>query len=274
MLARLPINVPFAKIASLNVMSSLVLDLRPPIACLTLARDLIGAAEVRDLVSACESLAADETVRALIVTGTGPTFSRGWDWTALAGESAAPAEALAQAGALDDPFGCLPALPKPVICAVNGEASGGGLALALAADVRIAAESATFSLPETSLGLVPMAGATQRLVRLVGRGEALVLALTGEPLTAADALRIGLVSEVVPDGEVQRRAEEIAGRIAERGPLAVQYAKEVISRGVEMPLEQGLRYETDLTIILQTTEDRAEGVRAFLEKRKPEFKGK
>jgi enoyl-CoA hydratase len=266
--------MPFAKIASLNVMSSLMLDLRPPIACLTLARDLIGAAEVRDLAGACESLASDDSVRALIVTGTGATFSRGWEWTALAGESADPAEALARSGALDDPFGCLPALPKPVICAVNGEASGGGLALALAADIRIAAENATFSLPETSLGLVPMAGATQRLVRLVGRGEALALALTGEPIAAADALRIGLVSEVVPDGDLQHRAEEIATRISERGPLAVQYAKEVISRGVEMPLEQGLRYETDLTIILQTTEDRAEGVRAFLEKRKPEFKGK
>jgi enoyl-CoA hydratase len=255
-------------------MSSLTLDIRPPLARLTLARDLLGAAEVRDLASACESLASEEAVSALVLTGAGAAFSRGWDWAGLAGEAGDAEEALRLAGLLDDPFGCLAALPKPVVCAVNGEASGGGLALALAADIRIAAESATFALPETALGLVPAAGATQRLVRLVGRGAALSLALGGEPIGAAEALRLGLVSEVVPDGDAVRRADEIAARIAEHGPLAVRYAKEVISRGVEMPLEQGLRYETDLTILLQTTEDRAEGVRAFLEKRKPEFKGR
>ncbi|MCH7793034.1 MAG: hypothetical protein IID31_12235 [Planctomycetes bacterium] len=113
-----------------------------------------------------------------------------------------------------------------------------------------------------------------RLARLAGRGDALALILTGEPIDAAHALRIGIVSEVVAKAALTERADAIAGRIAERGPIAVQYAKEAVSRGAEMPLEQGLRYETDLTMILQTTEDRAEGVRAFLEKRQPKFKGK
>ncbi|MCH7618043.1 MAG: enoyl-CoA hydratase/isomerase family protein [Chloroflexi bacterium] len=255
-------------------MSSLKLDINPPIARLTLVRDVIGAAEIAELASACEAIAGDDNVRVVVLAGGGDSFGRGWDWPVLAAESPDAAAALQEAGVLDDPFGCLAALPKAVVCALHGEVSGGGLALALAADIRIAAEDATFSLPETGLGLVPMAGATQRLARLTGRGAALALVLSGEPIDAADALRIGIVSEVVPKAALAERADAIAGRIAERGPIAVQYAKEAVSRGAEMPLDQGLRYETDLTMILQTTEDRAEGVRAFLEKRQPKFKGK
>lgn len=255
-------------------MSSLTLDIHPPVARLTLARDVIGPAEIRDLASVCEAIAADDSVRAVVFAGATDAFCRGWDWDALAGVAPDAAGALRLAGALDDPFGPLAHLAKPVICAVHGEASGAGVALALAADIRIADEAATFVLPETLMGLVPMAGATQRLVRLVGRGHALAMVTTGEPADAAEALRIGLVTEVVAAGGLLQRAEEIAARIAERGPLAIQYAKEVVTRGVEMPLEQALRYETDLTIILQTTEDRHEGVRAFLEKRKPQFKGR
>ncbi len=255
-------------------MSSLTLDIRPPTARLTLGRDLIGPAEIGDLASACEALGADETVRAVIITGSGDSFGRGWDWAALAGGSTGATAALEASGALDDPFGPLAVLPRPVVCALHGEVSGGGLALALAADIRIAADDASFALPETGLGLVPMAGATQRLARLARRGDALALALTGEPIDAAEALRIGIVSEVVATDGLQARADEIAGRIAERGPIAIRYAKEAVLRGTDMPLDQGLRYETDLTIILQTTEDRAEGVRAFLEKHPPKFKGK
>ncbi|HEY5639048.1 MAG TPA: enoyl-CoA hydratase/isomerase family protein [Dehalococcoidia bacterium] len=255
-------------------MSSLTLDIKPPIARLTLGRDLLGPAEIGDLASACEALGGDESVRVVILTGSGDSFGRGWDWAALAGESADATAALREAGALDDPFGCVATLARPVVCALHGEVSGGGLALALAADIRVTADDARFALPETGLGLVPMAGATQRLARLAGRGDALALALTGEPIDAAEALRIGIVSEVVAADALQARADEIADRIAERGPIAVQYAKEAVSRGTDMPLDQGLRYETDLTIILQTTEDRAEGVRAFLEKRSPKFKGK
>jgi len=268
------VSAQFAKIASLTAMSSLTLDIKPPIARLMLARDVIGLAEIGELASACEAIAGDDSVRAMILAGGGDSFGRGWDWPALAAESPDAVAALRKAGLLDDPFGCLAALPGAVVCALHGEVSGGGLALALAADIRIAAEDATFSLPETALGLVPMAGATQRLARLVSRGDALTLVLTGESIDAAEALRIGIVSEVVARADLAKRADEIAGRIAERGPIAVQYAKEAVSRGAEMTLEQGLRYETDLTMILQTTEDRAEGVSAFLEKRQPKFKGK
>jgi enoyl-CoA hydratase len=175
---------------------------------------------------------------------------------------------------LNDPFGCLAELSRPVVCALTGDAFSAGLELALACDVRIAAEGAEFGLPETAMGMVPMGGGTQRLARLVGRGKALEMILTAEPIDAAEALRVGLVNAVLPREKVVAEAEEIARRVAERGPLAVRYAKEAVLRGMEMPLEQGLRYETDLTVIIQTTEDRAEGVRAFLEKRKPEFRGR
>ncbi len=249
---------------------------RDRIVRLTLSRpqreNSIDAPMVRDVRSACEAVPDD--ARVVLLTADGDVFSRGWDWDALLGETTDPVAALRSHGIPPDPFGCLAALPQPVICALNGDATGAGLELALACDVRIAAEGARFAVPEVSLGLLPLAGATQRLPRLVGRGKALEMILTGEPVTADEALRTGLVSAVVPRDRLAEEATAIAQRIAERGPLAVRYAKEAVAHGAEMPLEQALRFETDLTIILQTTEDRAEGVKAFLEKRSPDFKGR
>lgn len=249
--------------------ASITFERRAAAVWLTLNRSTIDANVVHELHAACETIAGDAEARALVLTGKGGSFAAGWD-AALLGDI----EALKQAGALGDPFGCLAELPKPVICSLNGDAIGGGLALALAADIRISSDGAKFGLPESSAGMLPMAGATQRLSRLVGRGKALEMILTGESVGAEEALRIGLVSEVAPAGKLAERAQQIADRIAGRGPLALQYAKEAVSRGIDMSLEQALRFETDLTVILQTTEDRAEGVRAFLEKRKPEFKGR
>jgi enoyl-CoA hydratase/carnithine racemase len=235
-----------------------------PIARLTLRRPSVDAALLGDLARACDAIESDESVRAVVLTADGAEFCRGWDESLLTGEGGPPADA----------FGCLAELPRPVVCAVQGEALSAGLEMALACDIRIAAEDARLGLPETALGLIPMGGGTQRLARLVGRGRALEMVLTGEPVDAREALRIGLVSAVVLRDRLAAEAEAVAGRIAERGPLAVRYAKEAIGRGLDMTLEQALRYETDLTVILQTTEDRAEGVRAFLEKREPHFKGR
>ena len=235
-----------------------------PIARLTLRRPSVDAALLADLARACDAIESDDSVRAVILAADGTDFCRGWDESLLAGEGGPPADA----------FGCLAELPRPVVCAVQGEALSAGLELALACDIRVASEDARLGLPETKLGLVPMGGGTQRLARLVGRGKALEMILTGEPVDAREALRIGLVSAVVPLDKLAAAAEAIADRIAERGPIAVRYAKEAVTRGLEMTLDQALRYETDLTIILQTTKDRAEGVRAFLDKRKPEFKGR
>lgn len=257
---------------------SIALEIRSPLSRITLCRpdraNAIDASFVRELHETCDTLAADKGVRAVLLTAEGDFFSRGWHWESLAGEGGDPVAALREQGVPVDPFGCLAELPRPVVCAVNGDASGAGLELALACDIRVASEEATFALPDILIGLLPLAGGTQRLPRLIGRGAALEMVLTGEPVGAQEALRRGLVSALVPRDRLLQEAEAIASRIAERGPLAVRYAKEAVSRGFEMPLEQGLRYETDLTIILQTTEDRAEGVKAFLEKRKPEFKGR
>ena len=257
---------------------SISLDIRGPIARVTLCRperaNAIDPSFVRELQDACEAIAADESVRVVLINAEGDLFSRGWDFDSLSGETGDPVATLRSQGVSVDPFGCLADLPRPVVCSLNGDASGAGLELALACDVRIASEDATFALPDILIGLLPVAGGTQRLPRLIGRAAALEMILSGEPVDAREALRLGLVSAVVPCDQLLEQAEAIASRIAERGPLAVRYAKEAISRGIEMPLEQALRYETDLTIILQTTEDRVEGVKAFLEKRKPEFKGK
>jgi enoyl-CoA hydratase/carnithine racemase len=260
---------------------TLRLSIDEPIARLSLRRpkrgNPIDAALIRDLRDACEALSESKKVRVVILTAEGDTFSNGWDWPAVTGaasDGGSLLEAARGQGMTEDPFGCLAELPRPVVCAINGDAAGAGLELALACDIRIAVEGSRFSIPEPSMGILPMAGGLQRLARLVGRGKALELALTGISVDAREALRIGLVSAVAEDGKLAADAEIIALRIAERGPLATAYAKEAVSRGIDMPLEQALRFETDLTVILQTTEDRAEGVKAFLEKRKPKFKGK
>jgi enoyl-CoA hydratase/carnithine racemase len=245
---------------------------RGPIAFLELRRpekeNAISGTLLAELAQACETIEVDDKLRVVVLTAEGDNFCRGWDASVLAAEdpSGPPAQG--------DPFACLAELPRPIVCAIQGEALSAGLELALACDVRVAAEDARLGLPETRLGLLPMGGGTQRLARLVGRGKALEMILTGEPVDAREALRIGLVSAVALRDRLEAEAEAIAGRIAERGPIAVRYAKEAVRRGLDMPLEQALRYETDLTIILQTTEDRTEGVRAFLEKRSPKFKGR
>jgi enoyl-CoA hydratase len=226
---------------------------------------------LRELAAACEELNDDPQVRVAILSGgEAPVFSLGWDTSLLAAERG-PAR---RQGFLSCAFDCLPQLSRPVICALNGDAISAGLELALACDVRLACPEARFALPETSWGLIPMGGGTQRLARIVGRGKALEMIMTAEAIDAGEAHRIGLVSQVAPRDRLMAEAEALAQRIAARGPLAVRYAKEAVARGLDMTLEQALRFETDLTIILQTTEDRAEGVRAFLEKRQPRFHGR
>ena len=234
----------------------------------------IDAHLLRELAAACEALADDPEVRAVVLSGgEGSVFSLGWDPSLLAAE--VKGEAAASRGErLGHTFDFLAQMPRPTICAVNGDAFSAGLELALACDVRLACPEARFAFPETAWGLIPMAGGTQRLARMVGRAAALELILTAEPIDAQTALGIGLVSQVVPRDRLLAEASALAGRIAARGPIAVRYAKEAVSQGLDMPLEQALRFETDLTIILQTTEDRAEGVRAFLEKREPKFHGR
>ena len=181
-----------------------------------------------------------------------------------------------QASALLDSYRCanaIASLPFPVIAAINGDAHDQGLELALAADIRVAAESASFRMGQAAEGLIPWDGGTQRLPRVVGPAHATDLILTGRTIGADEGLRMGLVNRVSAVGEALRVAEEIATEILAGGPIAARYAKEVISSGTEMTLDQGILLETDLTMILQTTKDREEGIRSFLERRAPEYTG-
>ena len=211
-----------------------------------------------------------DEVRAVVVRSAGPDLGTGWSERALE-EGDALGGVLAPLGAA---FDALAGLPQPVVAAIEGRAHSAGLELALACDIRVASSAATFALPETALGLVPRGGGTQRLPSAVGRAQALRMVLTGEVIDAAEARRIGLVSAVVSEGEAAAKAMEIAAQIAARGPLATRFVKEAIARGSELSLDQALRLELELTVLLQTTEDRAEGVRAFIERRPPQFRGR
>ena len=162
---------------------------------------------------------------------------------------------------------------KPILAAVNGYALGGGLELALCCDIRIASETASLGLPEVSLGIMPGAGGTQRLSRIVGMAQALDLVLTGERIDARAALAIGLVTRVVPPGELMKTARELAENICRKAPLGVRFAKEAVRRGAEMNLTDGLAFENTLFTLLRGTQDAKEGTSAFAEKRKPEFRG-
>lgn len=250
---------------------SITVDGATKVATLTLRVPASGVTRgfVDALVGACDELRdAIDRVYAVVVTCNDADWATGWD------------EALLRDGVT--PFapppgaGCeaLAALPQPTVAAIEGRAHSAGLELALACDIRVCAEGATFAMPETGLGMVPMGGGTQRLPRAVGRAHGLRLLLTGEQVDAAEALRIGLVSRVVPAGEAASAAAAIASAIATKGPIATRYAKEAVARGMDAPLQQGLRAELDMTVILQSTADRAEGVQAFVERREPHFEGR
>jgi len=219
------------------------------------------------------ALAVDDDVRAIVVTGAGDkAFSAGADIREFV-EPLVPTQFREQRRRLDFRQ-VMERCPQPIIAAIRGIALGGGLELALACDIRIAGDDALLGLTETNLAIIPGGGGTQRLPRLVGRGKALEMILTGARIGAAEALRIGLVERVVPAAEVTSAARELARELAGRAPLAIRYAKEAVVKGLGMSLEDGLRLEGDLATLLRTTEDRLEGARAFLEKRKPDWKGR
>jgi len=227
--------------------------------------------ELREsLASHFTELAADDTVRCVVITGDEKAFAAGADVAELAQRTATdPAFARTRAA-----WAAIERYRRPIIAAVNGFALGGGCELALHCDIIIAGEGAKLGQPEVKLGIMPGAGGTQRLVRAAGKFAAMRWLLTGELLSASEAHRLGLVSEVVAHGEVLKHALEIAARVAALPPLAVAAIKDAVLRGADLPLEAGLRLEGESFQELFASEDRAEGMRAFLEKRKPEFKGR
>jgi enoyl-CoA hydratase/carnithine racemase len=164
-------------------------------------------------------------------------------------------------------------IDRPVIAAVNGDTLGQGLELALSCDFTVASNNARFGFPEVEKGLIPTDGGTQRLSRIVGKGKALELILTAETISAAEAFEIGLVSKVVAPEALTDEVNAMAGAIAARAPISMRYVKEAVNKGLDLTLEQGLRLETDLYLLLHTTDDRTEGIKSFLEKKPPRFKG-
>src|SRR5271170_6915113 len=226
-----------------------------------------------DLHAAFEDAKADASVRGLILTGAGDkAFIAGADISELADVDAYGAEESSRfgQGVLD----LVENLGKPVIAAINGFALGGGCETAMACTMRIAAEHAKFGQPEVKLGLLPGGGGTQRLPRLVGKGRALQLILTGETISAQEAYRIGLVNEVVPAASLIDRAETIMKQIMANAPIAVKFSLEAANKGLETSQSDGLALEASYFGICAATEDKKEGTSAFLEKRAPKFRGR
>ena len=246
----------------------------PGVALLRLDRpDRLNALnmELREtLASHFTELASDDAVRCVVITGDEKAFAAGADVAELAQRTPTdPAFARTRVA-----WAAIERYRRPIIAAVNGFALGGGCELAMHCDIIIAGAGAKFGQPEVKLGIMPGAGGTQRFVRAAGKFAAMRWLLTGDLLSASEAHRLGLVSEVVAAGEVLTHALEIAARIAALPPLAVAAIKDAVLRGADLPLEAGLRLEGQSFQELFASEDRAEGMRAFLEKRKPEFKGR
>jgi enoyl-CoA hydratase/carnithine racemase len=218
-------------------------------------------------------LRTDDAVKAVVVTGAGDrAFCAGADIREFL-EPPTPTHVREARKRLD--FRAeMERCSQPIIAAIRGFALGGGLELALACDIRVAAEDAHLGLTEINLAIIPGGGGTQRLPRLVGRGKALEMILTGVRVPAAEALRIGLVERVVPVAELMSAAQALARQIADKAPIALRYAKEAVVGGLGLPLADGIRLENDLATLLRTTEDRVEGAKAFVEKRKPKWTGR
>lgn len=224
----------------------------------------------KDLSLAMQDLDNDDQIRVIIVTGGQKVFAAGADIKEMA-ERGPFDERLRERLAYRDRIN---KISKPLIAAVSGFALGGGCELAMSCDIIIAAENARFGQPEINIGIIPGSGATQRLTHLVGKHRAMEMMLTGEFMSAADAERFGLVNRVVPLELLMDEAKGVAQKIAAKPPLAVKAAKEAILKAANLPLDEGLEFERKAFWLLFASEDRTEGMKAFLEKRKPQFKGK
>ncbi len=229
----------------------------------------LNAALMEELTDRLAVLAVDEQVRVVILTGGAKAFAAGADIAELHGQTAA---SVVSAPVINR-FDALRQFPKPLIAAVSGWALGGGLELVMACDMVIAGDNAHFGQPEIKIGVIPGGGGTQRLTQLVGKMRAMEMILTGEPVDADQAYRMGLVNHVVPAEDVVGAAETLAEKIAKMPPIAVQLAKEAVLAAPDLPLEAGMRFERRLFALLFGTDDQKEGMQAFLDKRAPHFEG-
>lgn len=255
---------------------TITLEKRGAVALLTINRpdklNALNSIVHQEGIVALDELKQDEAVRVLVITGAGEkSFIAGADISEFAGQTPVTQRNLFYRRSL---FNSLDTFPKPVIAMVNGFCLGGGCELAMACDLRIAGEKARFGQPEINLGIIPGGGGTQRLTKLIGETKAMELILTGDMIDAPTALNLGLVNYVYAPEELEAKTMELANRIAEKSPIALQMSKEAVKLASRSNLDEGLRREIDLFAICFSTEDKEEGVSAFLEKRQPVFKGK
>jgi len=257
--------------------STLLYEKKDTIGILTISRpekmNALSNQLTSELKTVLDEIEQDDKLRVLIITGAGDkAFVAGADIQELRARDAKIGRKVSKER--QDLFSRIENLAVPVIAAVNGYALGGGLELALACSIRICSERAQFGAPEVKLGIIPGDGGTQRLPRLVGLGRAMEMILSGDFIDAPEAFRIGLANKVVPHKELMEKTLELAGKIASRPPLAVQFAKEAVNHSVGSGGDSGYTLESYLHALSCTTEDKKEGVSAFLEKRKGQFKGK
>jgi len=212
-----------------------------------------------ELIDVCDVISQDNSVNVVVIKISGETFS----FEATNETDATICEAI----------NAIVLLEKIVVAVIDGDAVGEGLELALACDVRIASDRSRFALPNVAKGSIPSSGGTQRLPRLIGQAKALELILTADVINAAEAFRIGLIQQVVASQNLDKEADILVKKIAEKAPIALRLCKEAVNKGMDLTFEQGLRLEADLYFLIQTTSDRMEGIKAFLEKRSPTFKG-
>lgn len=260
---------------------TIIFETRDQVAFITLNRpDSLNAMNrkmTRELVDVCQQVEEDSGIRIAIFTGAGEkAFSAGMDLKERAETAFSPIERRQQklTNKIYTQARAVAAITKPTIAAIRGYCVGGGLEFALACDMRVAAEDAKLGLTEVRRGIIPGAGGTQRLTRAVGVTKAMEMCLTGDTVSGLEAKSLGLVNNAVPSGDVLRTAEDLAGRILKGAPMSVAFIKEAIKKGVELPLEEGLRLEADLSALIGSTEDAKEGPRAFAEKRAPVWQGK
>ncbi|MBI2933985.1 MAG: enoyl-CoA hydratase/isomerase family protein [Chloroflexi bacterium] len=240
-------------------------------AVVTLREHLITSAVAADIRQVCDAIRQDDGVRAAVLTGTEGNFCRGTDWTELAALERDGELTPEQIAGLFTAARAIASIEKPVMAAIGGDAFGQGLELALACDIRLASATAKFGFSPETMPSFPFDGATQLLPRLIGKSRALEMLIVGETIDAPTALRWGLIGQIA--GDINREAEALAAKVAAGAPISLRFAKEAIIKGLDLTLDQGLRLEGDLYFLMHTTSDRTEGIRAFREKRKPQFKG-
>jgi len=263
--------------SDLDQLKNLLLERDGPVATVTINRPAVLNAmsleTLDELHRAIEALGKDDAIRVIVITGAGEkAFVAGADINELARQSPISGREHAIRG--QQVFDRIEHLGKPVIAALNGYTLGGGCELAMSCTLRIAADTAMLGQPEINLGLIPGYGGSQRLARLVGAGRALELMLTGQQITAQEAHRLGLVNRVVPAADLRNEVRALAVLLASKPPIAMRYIIDAVNEGLQMSLAEGLRFEATLFGLVASTEDMREGTRAFVEKRKAEFKGK